>query len=223
MEPSLLDNAPSVKTPEERIAEKDQFITQLQERVNTLEVDVRSRKSVEELAEEIFSRAAPRQPVVDPDTNRPNNGPNGSERAPTVDLQAEIRKVLEDTDRKRSIDSNIEVAKTKLKEAYGADYKQTLETAAAKLGVTPRFLDSLAGSSPDGLMNVMKSVIPADGSHLVAPPPSTVGAATPGSSVRRNIDYYRNLRRTDLNLYMSRKVQAEMHEDAVTQGKAFYS
>lgn len=210
------------KTPEERLAEKDALITQLQNEKQALEVESRSRKSVEELAEEIFSRAAPRQPVQDRNTNPPANEPNAPEGGKQVDLKAAIKQVLEEDKRRTSIESNIAASKAKLIETYGADYKTTLTQAAAKLGVNTRFLDDLAGSSPDGLLNVLKTVAAPDPNRPAAPPQSTQGVPRPDVSVRKNAAYFRELRKNNLTQYLSKQVQAEMHRQALEQGEAFY-
>jgi hypothetical protein len=80
----------------------------------------------------------------------------------------------------------------------------------------------MAATSTTAFLKLIDSVKPAD-APLAVPPRSAVdtGRQAPVTG-RKNKAYYDNLRKTDLNTYFSKRVQNEMHAEALRQGADFF-
>lgn len=234
---SLLDDAPTTpkyedlvgegkkyKTNDEFVAamvEKDRLLTQRENEKRALETDLQARKNLAELSDELISKARKAGEPMEP--NHREAEPNREEKNSQIDLKAEFEKMLRETRTVEKREANIDVAKQKLKELYGSDYKATLEKVATELGVPTKFLDDMAGTSPDGFVKTVTATIAPDKKNPSAPPQGSLDLAKNGSStVRKNYAYYRDIMKTDFKRYMSLPMQKEMHEQAMEQGPAFY-
>jgi hypothetical protein len=217
----LVGEGKKYKSNDELIAavlEKDALIEEVSNKNKVLETDLLARQNLAELTDEL--RAAKKaEEMLEP--TRQELGPKGDE--PKVNLTEEVQKILAEERKRQSRTDNLATAKAKLEEAYGQDYQKTLESVAKTLGVSNQFLEDLATSNPDGLIKVVSSTAkPERRIDNTAPPVSRVGLPNAGTSVRKNNAYYRELRKADLNLYMDKRTQAEMHREAMEQGAAFF-
>jgi hypothetical protein len=217
----LVGEGKKYKTNDELIAavlEKDALIEEALNKNKVLETDLLARKNLAEITDEL--RAAKKaEEIVEP--TRQELGPKGEK--PEVNLTEEVQKILAEERKRQSRTDNLTTAKAKLEEIYGGDYQKTLESVAKTLGVSNQFLEDLATSNPDGLIKVVSSTAkPEKRIDNTAPPVSRVGLPNTGNSVRKNNAYYRELRKADLNLYMDKRTQAEMHREAMEQGAAFF-
>jgi hypothetical protein len=203
--------------------EKDTLLSQTLAEKTKLETDLRAGKTLSEMLEDLTKRPANRNEEPMEPTHR-ELGPKGDEPKDSVDIAAEVRKAIEAETTRSRREANVERAKQKLKELYGADYKKTLEDVATSLGLPTKFLDDMAATSPDGFVQTIVAQRKPDPNHVVAPP-ANQNAATQAqpSSVRKNHAYYRELRKKEPNLYMTRRIQTEMHNEAMKQGDAFYT
>lgn len=189
----------------------DAHISTLESELNELRAELRARTSVEE----IISKMKPNSETPPNEGREPNSIPN---------VEGLVQKELDRIRAKESADSNLEKTRKGLKERFGDDYNKNLEAAASTLQVTPAFLKQLATTSPEAVFRLLDSVKTAPAPvRPVAPPQGGVNAAvTVGADSIKNNAYYSKLRREDPNTYFSRRVQKEMHDQAMRQGEAFY-
>jgi hypothetical protein len=202
------------------IIEKDNFIERLQQENATARQELRSRTNLEEVVAQLRGTPAA-QP--EPQPNR--------EIAPTprqepvveteTDIETLIRNLLKQEKDKDQKTKNLETAQNGLRERFGADYKQTLKSIVDELGVSEQFVNDLAAKSPTGFLKLIDSVKAPDDRAPVTPPPSRTQVA-PNGGGRRNKAYYDELRRTNINEYLSPRVQNQLYKDAMEQGESFY-
>lgn len=202
------------------LIEKDRFIEQLKSENETARNEIRARTTLEELADRLATPKAPngehRPPLVEPGSNQQDVP------APT-DLKAEVARLLAEERNSSNRASNLEKAKTAAKERFGGDYNATLRQIAEELGVSDKFLTDMAASSPTAFTKLIDSVRAPDPNRPIAPPQSNVEAGRVFNNPNvKNKAYYDNLRKTDLNTYMSKRVQQELYKNAMDQGSKFY-
>lgn len=199
----------------------DSHISNLEKELQELRTDLQARLTVEEMLERVErSQKAPTDPTREkPDTARHEPG-----SPKEVDLAAEVAKALKSEKEKERREANLEKTRAGLKERFGADYNQKLKEIAAQLEVSEDFLSGMAVTSPSGFFKLVDSVAKRDNDKPVVPPaPSFDPAKIKDYQGTKTAAYYRELRRTDPNTYFSRRVQNEMHREAVRQGAAFYN
>lgn len=200
------------------LLEKDRFIKQLEEENATARQELRSRTNLEEVVNQL--RAKP-----EPQPNReitPTPRQEPIVETPEVDIEAKIAEVLETRLAGETRRANIETARSGLKERFGADYNQTLRSIVSELGVSEQFILDLAAKSPNGFFKLVDSIQPPDDKRPVTPPANKIPTALPNTSGRRNKAYYDELRRTNINEYLSPRIQNQYYRDALEQGDAFY-
>lgn len=222
-------NTPPQKTTEERLAEAEAFIQTLKQKNTDLETSLQAQRNMEELSETLMENlnrnaARSQNPVEAPVENGQDPGKPQDEANP-ADLAEQVRRILAEESTKTTRDTNIKTAKSQLKEVYGDQYMSNLESVAEAMGVGVNFLTEMAARSPKGLVDLVKMHRPVQDKPKTpaAPPRSSVSPAqSQANTARKNFAYYKEIQKTDLNRYMSRQVQAEMHREAMEQGSAFY-
>jgi len=196
----------------------DLHIGNLEKELSELRAELQGRLAMEQLLEKI-QKPAPTPPadqkIVEPQPRQDA----GSQK----DLAEEVRKLVEQERIKEKVSANLEKVRNELKNRFGADYNQKLETIAAELSVSKEFLTDMAKTSPTGFLKLVDSVAKPDKDKPIVPPAPGKNAAFVDQNVGvKNAEYYRQLRKSNPELYFSRKVQAEMHEQALKQGPSFY-
>lgn len=209
------------KTPEDAakaLIEKDRFIEQLKGENGTFRTELQARLSLEELAESL--KVPNGEP---PASNRGAPGSNKQDDPAPVDIKAEVQRLLSEERTTDKLKSNLAKAKEAAKQMYGGDYNATLRQIATELGVSDKFLNDVAASSPEAFVKLLTGVKAPDTNRPSAPPESSQDFTRQGQNPnRRNQAYYTNLRKTDLATYMSKRVQNEMHREAMLQGSKFF-
>jgi hypothetical protein len=199
--------------------EADRFIEQLKGETESMRGEIRARTSLEELAERVAKGAngEMRQPS-------PQEPRSEKQDEPAPDLTTEVQRLLKEERAKNDRDANIENTRKALKERFGADYNATLRQIAEKLSVSDKFLSDMAAGSPVAFLQLIDSVQPADPTRPLTPPASSIDTnkGAFNQQTKKNAAYYSEIRKKDLNLYYSKKIQNEMHAEALRQGQAFF-
>lgn len=218
----ILDD-PAVDNTDKRLADKDQHIGNLESELAELRAELRNRTSMEDLIAQMNAQPSV-DPIVDPATNpSPNN-----KKIDETELSEKVRNILKAESENAKREANTAVSRSGLIERFGEKYNDTLGEIAKSLGVSEKFLSSLAATSPTGFFKVIDSVkldtVNPQSNRPSAPPAPSVDTskAFMSGNVRKNDQYYKDLYRKDKNLYFSAKVQQEMHEEAIRQGAKFY-
>lgn len=201
------------------VAEKDRFIQQLQDENAAARQELRSRTNLEDVVNQLKSGQQ------NPPPNReiaPTPRQEPTVEAEPVDLEAKFLEMLQKAKQKDSRANNLETAQAGLRDRFGADFKQTLKEVVSELGVSEQFVSDLAATSPAGFLKLIDSVRAPDDKRPVAPPQSRVAPQVPGGTGRRNKAYYDELRRSDVNAFLSPRTQNQYYKDAMEQGESFY-
>lgn len=198
----------------------DRHIENLEKELADMRAELQGRLSMEEMLEKVQTRSDPANP---PQPSNLFSGEDDGGSQKKIDLAEEVRKVVQTERQKERRDSNIESAKTELKKRFGADYKQKLEQIAESLEVGVSMLNDMAASSPSGFLKLVDSVAKPDANFQIPSNGKNPAANQPGFHSIKNAAYYTDLRKNDPKLYWSKKVQSEMHRQAVELGDAFFN
>ena len=198
-------------------AAADSHISNLEKELSELRQELSQRSTVEDFVSRL--KTGNTTPASESEDNQIRE-PVASQEKPVMSLQEEVQKALRAEIEKSSREANVAKAKQALRERLGDDYNEKLKQIAEGLGVKPEFLSSMAASSPDGLVKIVESVSPQkDNRPLNVPSQTSVPNPQEGS---RNFKFYQDLRRKDPGLYFSKRVQKEIHDQAMKQGQNFY-
>lgn len=204
------------------LAHAQTFIETLKGDNAHLKNELQSRITMEEFLERSNrsnSANPPSEPPVTPPTST-GNVSSGLSKDEVMQIAIEAMKA-ETT--KATRERNVAETLGKLQETFGDDYKAKVAEKAKELGVGTEFLSSLAGQSPKAFLELVgANKTPARVDNGFVPPASKAPVTKPVGSAVRNKAYYDNIRRTNINEYLSTRVQAQMNRDAIEQGAAFF-
>lgn len=200
-----------------KVVHADKHIDNLEQELAEMRTELSARLKVEEMLDKF--KPAPAEPTREVPAHNPQE-PGSKE----IDLTAEVQRLLRAEKDKDKRDHNIEATRDGLKERFGPDYNQRLLEIAGDLSVSKDFLTQMAASTPTGFFKLIDSVAERDNTRpLHAPQPNRDPLKTQSTQNRKNSAYFQELRREKPDLYFSRRVQNEMHQEAVKQGASFYS
>jgi hypothetical protein len=198
--------------------EADNFIAKIKAENEELrrEVTVSTRPAVDrtqeilDRMEALFNKpVTERQPV-----------PQEPERTEVKGLTAkDVEDLLIQRERQAQAERNLNTVKTKLAEVYGDKYGDALKSMAEKNGLTASYIDQLAATAPQVVLNLMAQQKP-DG--LFTPPQSAVNVNfAPTAGPHKTKSWYNQLKATDRAKYFSKEVQLQMYNDAMALKEAF--
>lgn len=207
--------------------EKDRFISQLQREAagRQAELDrIVKETNIDARLNEIVTKLS-QAPVAREEGNQP---PQPAAQAVTApDIEAMVRKTIEE-DRSRSLaQQNADTVVRALTAAYGSSYSVHLERRTQELGLTKEQMNSLAASSPQAFLELVKVPAP---THSPAPPQSDVNSTSFMSQVstgKTYSDYQKMMTSPDPKVraqYWDPKTQMEIHklgEKALEEGDPY--
>lgn len=195
--------------------EADSFIEKIKAENEELRREVTSTRPVDR-TQEILDRMENlfTKPVTPP------VAPQEPERTEVKGLTTkDVEELLVQRERQATAERNLNTVKQKLQEVYGEKYGDALKSMAEKNGLTSGYIDQLAASAPQVVLNLMAQQKP-DG--LFTPPRSAVQPGfTPTAGPHKPRSWYNQLKGSDRAKYFSKEVQLQMYTDAMTLGEAF--
>lgn len=225
---SLVGEGKKFKTADDLAKSKieaDRFIEQLKKEAEEARTELRSRLSLEELSEQLLSRQAQPKPVTPPVevSRRQEEIPNPAPAVEKPNLQEEVRKLLDEERNRATREKNISETRSALKERFGGDYNATLHQITEELGVSDKFLSDMAATSPQAFLKLVDSVRAPDANRPLSPPQGGVDTSKQfNQQLIKNNAYYQKMRKEDPKLYFSKRIQAELHNEAMRQGPKFF-
>ena len=203
----------------------DRTISDRERELAELREDLNKRLTAEQLLEEIRQN---KQPANSQAAVTPPPVTNANEKTTPVDLQAEIRKVMEEQNRTSQAQTNLSVVADKLVEVFGSEdtANRIITQKAKELGVSTQFLQSVATQSPKAFFAQIG----------LTPEQTRVNStpSTPRSEVAVNVNlnngpkpgtyaYFETMRKENPKAYFNPKTQIQMANLAMEKGDAFYN
>lgn len=199
--------------------ESDAFIPKLTAENAELRAELERRKTMEDFINQMEALRT---------TPPSNNGNNQrlNEESPTppsqpVDLDSEIERVLTVRQTKDREVQNLNYVAEVLSQNLGPGYATILAQKAKELGVGLKYVDELAKTSPKAVFSLFGV------SETVTKAPNAAAGMriNPGSAsgLKKNFEFYEQIRKTDPTRYFSTAVFNEMSDQLREHGEAFYT
>lgn len=147
--------------------------------------------------------------------------PEAKEKTPPSLAIDDVEKWYEQKVRNETESKNFQIVQAKLQERYGQSTADFLQEQSTALGLTKEEINSLAKKSPQAFFRTMG--ITEQGKDLfMAPPKSGIrNDQFSPKTVKRDWNFYENMRKTNPSDYKDPKTQLQMHRDAEALGDAF--
>lgn len=181
------------------------------------------RLSVEEQVRALANQRAEQPPAI---TTPPvQTTPEPVKAITDEDLVARIREVQQKDSLAQRAQTNAQAVESRLITTFGDETKANdfVNQKASELGVSVAFLLDAAKTSPTGFYKLVD--LQAEPTPSPSASRSDVNtSALPATHVKPNTKaYYDNLRRQDLKLYLSPRIQNQMMKDILANRDAFYN
>jgi len=131
--------------------------------------------------------------------------------------------VADEIARNRLLDNqsqNFRKVEGKLKETFGENYQPSYKQRLDTLGLSQEFADDLARNHPEVFFKTFDLDKGRTGDFQNLPRTNQRPSFTP-SAVRRDWNYYQELKKTNPRMYLDPKISVQMHDDAIALGKDF--
>lgn len=118
---------------------------------------------------------------------------------------------------------NLAQVQNKLVEHYGKNYSNALGEQLQNLGMSAKQIDELAKEAPQAAIRMLGLDAKAQQDNFQAPPRSNQrnDSFAPKGAKKRTWSYYQELRKTNPDMYLDRKIANQMAQDAVELGEEF--
>jgi hypothetical protein len=196
--------------------ESDRYIEQLKRENKELRVDLNGRANLEQLVSELQKTGTSTSTRTDVmgeqhSDSTPVSGTATAQPVTKETIAELVKSIVTDSKTQDARANNIDRCVRQLQDAYGDSYVNKLEETSKKLNLSKKYLDDLAATSPEALL------------QLVGAPAPKVSVTAPRTSVQSTLSsqpkggqkdwaYYQNLRKTNSREYFSTAVQNEIHQ-----------
>lgn len=192
--------------------EADIHIARLEDEQKRLRDELTTRLDYANFLDQLKkSPIAPAAITLPPETKEPTG-------TTTEDIERLLDQKMQQREEARSAEHNLNIVDAKLTEVLGPNYVQALTKQASELGVTQQFIKNLAAANPKALYRLLGiDEKPKSDNFFQAPPRNEFNLPGKPSTVRGD-SYYENIRKTNLNLYWTPKIQNELHNAVERMG-----
>lgn len=205
--------------------EADRYIEELKGQLNQYKEQADRSMSMESFLTKLEERS---KPAESPTQQEQVAQPNDQNQAATItedQINAIVASKLNEVTDLQRREANAQAAIEGLKKLNKSG--EDIASVAREMGVTNEFMQEMAEKSPQAFLKVMG----AETSSSDSPNPLPTGNAPPSSrsqvfqpqSGEKNWKYYQEMRKKDLNRYMSAEVQQEIYKAAMEKGPDFYN
>jgi hypothetical protein len=205
-------------------AEADAYIDHLKRELSELRSDLNQRLRLEELMTKLTESAQAR-PAVEAESSQAPAREEGNREALTPE---KVEQILEQRERQRQAQHNLEESKKILRAAFGDKASNELLRRTEELGLSRDFVDNVARTSPTAFKKLIGLTDAPQGTQetVFTPPRNQVNSGALPSSNNAGVKtfaQYETLRRENPRKYFTPEVQNEMFRAAKELGEKFYS
>lgn len=223
----LVGEGKKFSTPEELAKGKfyaDQTIEVMKKRQDELYADyvkLREENVAKAKLEDLIKQATSQQ-LASSETTPANEVKD----KPAIDPSQLKNLIAEEYKNQKFLDKateNFNKVQEKLTETLGVNYSNVLKQRSSELGLSDEDINALARKSPAAFFRTFGIDQP-QGDTFQAPARSNQRSDSfaPRGAPKRTWAYYQELKKADPALYHDRKIGAQMAQDVVEQGDAFY-
>lgn len=218
-------NAADTAVLQKRLTDKDTFIEQLKAENATAREAVAAEERKRKALEEVLLKQQ-----VDPNANQETRTKQVVDAPSDADLTARIAQVTREERERERVQSNIDIVAQRLIETFGSEDKarEVVAAKAKELGVTPKFLQQIAATSPNAFFKQIDlagkpNIVPNASKGTVNT--SALGGLNTGTEPTLNTyKYFQKLKdEKGMAYFLSPSVQNAMHKAALEMGDTFYT
>jgi len=198
--------------------ESDRFIARLLAEQEEMRKALEKRNNEEEFLTKLEQITKPRQPEIE----EPTLGNQPTEKSALT--PADIERMLEEREAKKTAERNLETVVQKLEQAFGPDYRSRVQNQASTLGVGTDFLTDIAAKNPQAFYKLM-GLDQQNRQDTFSPPPrSNTMAFQPNSGNKKDYNYWKAQRaEKGEGWYFQKSTQREIWNSVNSMGEAeFY-
>lgn len=185
--------------------EADNHISTLMQELEQAREELQKQGYAKDLLEKLQTKGA------DPTPAEPNK--SGTEASHTTTDPSEVENLVESLlakrEKERAFERNMEEATARLREAYGDQATLRINERAQQLGLSVDRMKELASESPKMFMELMGQAPKASTSNNPVTHGTLNTTGNPASQ-EKGWSYYQKLRKENVSLYRTPKVQNEM-------------
>ena len=224
---SLVGEDKKYKTAEE-LAKAYQHLDTFAENLKREQAEAREelgkRLTVEEQIAALANQRRTEQPSAAP-APQATTPPETAKPFTDEDLGNRIREVMNRDNAEQRAATNAQAVVDRLTTTFGTEAKanEFVNAKAKELGVSVNFLLDTAKTSPTGFYKLVDIQAEATPNTATRSEVNTTNFAATGQIKPGTKAFYDNLRKTDLKLYMSPKIQNQMMKDALEKRGSFYT
>lgn len=210
-------------------AHSDLHIARLEKEAEKLRSELQTRIKLEEFMDRMNSGKTSVESNQTTQTagTPPNDGTAINPALSPDDIEKVVEQKLRAKEAELRTNQNLEMTKSKLREAFGEDYATELETRVASLGLSKDLVNTLAKSEPKALFAMLglNQATQPQRELIPSAPRSTVNTAGMGLAVPKEKTWadFEKIRKQNPALYWQSSTQAELHRAAEKLGERFYS
>lgn len=224
-EPIVTNEVADTNNLEQRLVAKDAFIEQLKREAAEAKEDAQRALHEAELVKLRAEVEAAR--VSQPQVVQPTNT-DATPAFTDEDLVARIKQVTKGLSEEGQRQANEQAVSDALIQHLGDQTKaaEFLSNKAKEMGVSVKFLQSIAASSPAAFFNTagLSDVAPKSSASASNGSVNTQALNSNNPAPKEHTEaWYQDLRRRDPKTYHSASVQIQRHKDALRQGEAFFT
>ena len=212
-------------------ANADKFIESLKSYNEDLKTEVQKRMAIEEFIQKKQDNNE-QQPAADPNQGsnpaptEPEAKPEAEPKVDESDLIERIKAELKQDEEKNKAEENKAAVANRLMEVYGSEesVNKAVSEKAAEIGVSVQWLQDTAARSPKAFYSLTgidggrpAPSRPNPAVNTAGDPPRDASKPQPGTKA-----YYDELRKTDMNKFLSREVQLQYLKDAAADREKFF-
>lgn len=205
-------------------AESDLYIKSLTARLDDLKNDYLQLREQHQTTTELKTlidrlekeRGNVAQNEVTHDTNRETVQPFKPE-----DIENLVNQKLSEAELRRKQATNFSAVEAKLKETFGENYQSSYKQRLDTLGLSQEFADDLARNHPTVFFKTFELDSQRQESFQSPPRTNQRPSSFAPQAVKRDWNYYQNLKKENPRLYLDPKISVQMHEDMMALGPAF--
>jgi hypothetical protein len=223
----LVGDGKKFKSPEELArgkAEADMYIEHMKSRMDELRQDYSKLRDeynagpkLKETLDQYMQELKKSQETIPPLGQEDKSAPFDETK-----LNDMVRQHIAANRQLEQEENNARTVESKLQEAYGPNYKQTVKQQIDQLGLSVEFFNDLARKHPSVLYRTLGLEGQRQSEEFQTPPSSSMRSDPFAGPKKRTESFYQKMRKEDPMKYRDPKTQDQMFKDAQEQGEAFF-
>lgn len=203
--------------------ESDSYIKVLERRLDEMRNDYLSMKNESVTSKRLEELIAQLSDKKSPSSEEPERKEEHQPMFDPKQIDSLVSSKIQEHELSRQQTTNFNTVRDRLKERYGANYKQRLQEQIEDLGITEQDLNDMARRQPKVLLRTLGLDKTTASDVYQAPPTSSQRSdSAQGNTPDRTWSYYQGLKEKDPKIYFDRKTAVQMQEDAIRLGDKFY-